>query len=645
MFTITSSEVKLSNKKDIYVGSIADGGFFAVLEAEGVDAPDGDHFLKSLGYKIGQTTDHTLAEFESTISSHLVSQNMPAHASVACGLVHEDKIYLKTLGEGQVYLRRAGEFARLIDGGSSASGYIQSDDLMIFATPSFIHSLGSDGALAELVKLPHSTLELSSEISKSLVPDQEASHIGLFVSFERALDVYIPEQRHVEGEELETGQHQQDAPMQEDASGTPQNYWGGGQDSQQNVALEEQVARVESFDPSVQSSNTRSRPRLRLSFSLGPLREFFNEQVQKYGKRKAISLIAVTVIFIVFVLSVAFSGLVRTDSQNRKKIEATRQIVIEKLNSAEEVAFLNLPRATALFAEAKGEVEKLKRDVGDKKEYPEIAKLDALIAQKEGFVFKKEERRASEFYDLSVENKLAKGAKIALFEDTAAIVDSDQGTIYLLSLAKKSLDKRVSSKIKGSGLIAIDKDRVLFYKPGDGIFSIDESSKVKQVLDRDDKWGTISDMALFNRNLYLLDSTHDAIYKYGVTEDGYGGKVSYINAGQIADLAGASSIAIDGNVYVGGTDQIIQYLAGDKQEFNPVFPEKNVQITKIFSNSDTEKVWVWDRQGGLLYGVSKTGSYDFQIRSSQLKIASDFVALKDHAYILNGPKVYELSLN
>jgi hypothetical protein len=167
--------------------------------------------------------------------------------------------------------------------------------------------------------------------------------------------------------------------------------------------------------------------------------------------------------------------------------------------------------------------------------------------------------------------------------------------------------------------------------------------KVKKVIEND-QWSKVVAIAVFNKNIYLLDQAADRIYKYTPTEGGYSKKEAYIKSGN-ADLSGATSLAIDGAVYVGGGDSIVKYLAGAPEDFPATFPEKNIAITKIFTAEDVDKVYAWDKSHGAIYVLGKSGIYERQVSAAILKNGTDFVVYKDKAYILAGAKIYTVSLN
>ncbi len=370
--------------------------------------------------------------------------------------------------------------------------------------------------------------------------------------------------------------------------------------------------------------------------------DYFKIQVSKYGQKRTLGAIAVVLLFVLFLWSV-FSGYQkRIYGQKTDKIKAAKEIITEKLESAEDVFFLNQPRATILISEAKSELAKLKKETGDTSN-KEIKSLEQYVAEKEKKILKTEEKGYNEYFDLELENKKAKGKKSYLEADQMAVLD-EAGFIYLISLEKKSLDKRAGPEVKNASLVALSSTDAFFYNPG-GIYKISSEGKTEKVIEKDKDWRDIKDMTIYNNNIYLLDSGANQVYKYIVAEKGFSSKTSYFKSGTNENLKEATSMAIDSSVYISLPDRIFKYVGGIRDNFTTSFPQEEISINKIFTNGQTEKIFALDKDRGAIYVLSKTGDYERQVQSGILKAASDFVVFENGAYVLSGSKIYKISLD
>ena len=365
------------------------------------------------------------------------------------------------------------------------------------------------------------------------------------------------------------------------------------------------------------------------------LKDFY----QRFGRQKTLTFIIVFILGIILFWSVGLGYRRRSQENNQKKINLTKDLISQKLNQAEQVAFLNMPSALNLIADSKTEANKLKQELGVRSY--ELSGLEKIIQEAENKILKKEEKNYTEFFDLTIDDKNAKGDKFYLFDERLLVSDKNRGVLYELSLDKKSLDKDQSNEIKKSSLIALFEEKKYFYVEGVGVFEI-ISGKVKKVIENDKDWGKIIDMAVFNGNIYLLDQGKDEVYKYLVADSGFSSKNSYFQSGQSIDLSQVNSLSIDGSVYLAGDSVMVKYTSGLRDEFKVNLPDDKVNMNKIFTSKDLEKVYGWDKKRGTVYIMGKNGDYQEQINSKILSTGTDLVVYKDFIYVLQGNKIYKV---
>ncbi len=564
-----------------FIGFSAENGFFAVLKVDaGLAKEKGRELLKKMSVELEQASIKNLNDFETLLADKFKEEDIPSGFSISSGLLNDNILLLKTVGTGQVYLRRASEFAKLIEGTSSASGYVAAGDFIIFTAKEFVQVFGTEEELKNQLadKNPHDFLET---ITPQLKTQNDTGTIALFVNFQK------------EG-------------------------------SAEEILEEPKVRQVSLPDKLLTALSDAGK------------------QLKAQDKKKVLTFIGVGLILIVFVWSVFLGVQRRVGAQSQKKISSAKEVITEDLKQAEDVAFLNLPRSIELINEAKKNLADLERQVSDK-ENKDIQALEKLISDKEDKILKKEKKEAVEYFDLSVENKNAQGQKMYLDGENLAVYDL-KGAAYLLSLTKKSIDKRESSDIKGASIITLSQNKIYVFRKGVGIFELSAEGKSKKVIDNDPDWKDVVDLVSYNGNLYLLDRGANEIYKYLVAENGFSQKTSYFQSGKRANLQDASSLAIDSSVYIGLPDIILKYVSGVQDTFSTSFPEENSKLTKIFTSKDIEKVYGWDRNKGAIYVIGKSGTYERQINSSIFAKASDFVVFGNNAYVLSGSKIYKVSI-
>jgi len=369
-----------------------------------------------------------------------------------------------------------------------------------------------------------------------------------------------------------------------------------------------------------------------------PVNDFFEKPGKK--SQKTLTFVTVFVLGMILFWSVGLGYMRRSQENNRKKINLTRDLVRQKLSQAEEVSFLNMSSALNLIADSKVEVKKL-APLRSTSFAGQIEELDTKILQFENKILKKEEKKYSEFFDLTVDDKGAKGDRLYLDNGNLLVSDKNRGILYELSLDKKSLDKDQTSEIKKSSLIALFEEKKYFYVEGSGVYQIVDGN-VKKVIGNDKEWGKIIDLAVFNGNIYLLDQGKDQIFKYMTAENGFGSGASYFQPGQSIDLSAVNSFTIDGSVFLAGDAVMFKYTSGLRDGFKVNLPDGNINTTKIFTSRDLEKVYSWDKKRGTIYIMGKNGDYQEQVNSKILSTCTDFVVYKNSIYVLQGSKIYKI---
>jgi len=379
---------------------------------------------------------------------------------------------------------------------------------------------------------------------------------------------------------------------------------------------------------------------IKTDFSFLENKNFLLPFNQSISQKKIATYLLLIIIFFIFVWSVILGYQRRKENEINNQIEKTKKTVFTKLEEAEEIAFLNLEKATQLLNEAKKETAILKEKV--KKRNKKVEEIEKVIAEKENKIIKKETKNYQEFYDLAVDKKEAEGDRFFLHNEFLFVLDKENGVIYRLSLKKKSLEKYVNSKIKKTSLISAYDEKIYFLVEDEGIFQVIDKDKIKKIIEKDNQWGEIKDISTYNGNLYLLDVKKDEIYKYLAADSGFSSKTSYFKSGEPINLEDANSLAIDSSIYIGFSQSISKFTRGIKEEFKNNFPNKNLTINKIYTDKEINKVYVWDKENGLIYVLTKTGEYQEQIFSTIFKKASDFVVYKNKIFLLLRNKIYTI---
>lgn len=575
-----------------FVGHIIKNNFYLILGLDdNLSDEDGQKLLLQMQSEMESLAVKDLKSFEESLTHLIKSANLPSNFSLAAGFLNQGILYIKTNGQGQIYVFKNKKLTKIIEENISASGYVGDNDLFIFSTGDFIAGQQSENEMNKILSVGNLE-ELNSKLNLSFS--------ALFVLF-----------KSIENNDQRSS----------DISSLPQDQ----------------------LEIPQEMHNKKLNLVSTIFKKISDLKEKISNYSGQKGMKRTYTFGLVVVLALILLWSVVLGYKRRSDAQVEKKINNAKELITQKLNQAQDVAFLNLPRSQALISEARQEVEKLKNEIG-KKNAKKISELEDMIQSKENTITKKEEKKFEEFFDLTVDSKDAQGTKLYLEKDNLTILDAKRGLVYVLSLRKKSFDKKNATELKATIIIANYQGDILFYTKEGGVYKISTDGKVKKVIEKDKDWGEIDDMVIYNGSIYLMDIGKDEIYKYLVASDGYSGKNSYFQKGEAVSLKDASSIAIDSSLYIGFKEHAVKYTAGVRDEFKTDFPDGDVRLNKIFTNKDLDKVYAWDKMNGSIYILGKNGTYERQINSSVINKASDIVVFENNAYVLVGAKIYKVTV-
>ena len=273
----------------------------------------------------------------------------------------------------------------------------------------------------------------------------------------------------------------------------------------------------------------------------------------------------------------------------------------------------------------------------------DLANLQTRITTLKNTVLKREQKDTSEFFDLTVEEKTAQ-ASVCSLVGTDMLLLNPTGTVYRLSLDKKSLTKQKLVKaVSSDALVAgYDKNTYIF-DAQQGILRLDADGKQTTVIKADTAWGTMGGMELYNGNIYLLDRDSGGVIKYAGIPDGFGDKVAYFQ-GSHDPTDALSTLAIDSSIYVSTASTVTKYTAGLKDTFTFKLPEQANEIAKVIAHKDDANLYIWDKKMGALLVYTKDGLYTKQVTNDAFKTATDVEVYNTKAFLLVSPNILSIDL-
>jgi hypothetical protein len=166
----------------------------------------------------------------------------------------------------------------------------------------------------------------------------------------------------------------------------------------------------------------------------------------------------------------------------------------------------------------------------------------------------------------------------------------------------------------------------------------------------DDGFKPAVDLKAYGKNLYLLSPVNNQIYKYSRLRDKYSAATEYNTD---ADLKGAISFAIDGNIYIlkqGG--EIVKIFKSKAQPFEieDLPTDMITSATQVFTSPELAKMYILDPVNNRVVIIEKDvgtgGRYRGQIYFENLdKIQSIYVDKNESKlYLLTKKYIYQVEI-
>jgi len=239
---------------------------------------------------------------------------------------------------------------------------------------------------------------------------------------------------------------------------------------------------------------------------------------------------------------------------------------------------------------------------------------------------------------------------LTLLEKVNLALSSSSG----INLVKaQSVDSKISSllsvEIKNSGAnYTTQDDKNIYFVNSNGVSSVAKSGgTAKVIIKPSDLPKNIGGLGIYFGNIYVLDKDGKQINKFVQTSSGFG-QANYFAGGTEPDLASATSIAIDGSIWILFKDGTIEkFTKGKADTFSISGLDKGFSNpTRIYTTVDFDNIYVLDSGNSRIVVLDKNGSYKAQYQADILKNASDFEVLEadKKVYVLSSGKVYQIDL-
>lgn len=239
---------------------------------------------------------------------------------------------------------------------------------------------------------------------------------------------------------------------------------------------------------------------------------------------------------------------------------------------------------------------------------------------------------------------------LSFSESKLLLLDDKQKSLISFDLAQKNPTVLGGQKqLQDPSQASINDDYAFSFSPSKGVVRISLTTQ-KDILaaPKSPEWGTITDIVAFGSNFYLLDSAKSNIWKYVPTDSGYSNPQSYFKEGVVTAFSDARKLQIDSSVWIlKGVDEILKYTTGSQDFYGfSDFPENIKAITSFFVSSETDNVYLLDRESGSVFVTNKQGKFVSLYKGDKFKDATDIFVdeTKKILYVVDSEKIYQIPL-
>lgn len=345
---------------------------------------------------------------------------------------------------------------------------------------------------------------------------------------------------------------------------------------------------------------------------LSALLHVFSSFSKNLNHPRRVFLSIAIVLLLVLASSIVFALQKQQEGKQRTLFSQTMQQAKQKYEEGQGILALNKQAARERFKEARELLVKTRKQLP--KEAKEQGELAKLLQQ--------------------VEEAVSFSSGVSLVD--AREVDPKESV--LLSHVQTSPTHQLFTHNETSLFAANQKE----------VISVDKKSgKRASIIHNDGQWSDAVGLGVFGTNVYVLDRTENKILKFVEQKNGYS-SANYLASGVKADFARAVGMAVDTSVWVLYSDGTVEKFTRGKPDTLTIsgLEQSLKNPTRIFTNTDTDNLYILDRGNSRVVAFAKNGAYQKQYQAKVLGTAAEFDVSEKSAtlFVLSEGKVFKLAL-
>ncbi len=381
----------------------------------------------------------------------------------------------------------------------------------------------------------------------------------------------------------------------------------------------------------------------RFSKSFPQRRIYIKNQVEDEitSQNKKLTFSVAIILLLILGVSVGFGVRQKKLNDLKAKYQGILRQAEDEVDQAINLASISPEKSRELFVASE---EKLKEIQDLKVNDPRVDELSKKIEDGRGAILGEYDVSPELFLDLSLLSSGFKGDALSASGGNIFILDKSGKRIVSVAVEnKKSKVVAGPSVIDEAQDLASYEDRA-FILAGDGVYEVG-SSKTR-LIEKD--WGGNALIKAFAGNIYVLDKSGNAVYRFAGSGSTFGSKQNWLSADTRANFSDAGQWAIDGSIYILFPNYKIQkFSLGSPQGFaiSGAVPEIG-KVDALYADPDNQYIYLLDRAGRRVVVTDKKGGYKAQYVGDKIGDATNLVVSETDKKIilLTGDKLLSVEI-
>lgn len=350
---------------------------------------------------------------------------------------------------------------------------------------------------------------------------------------------------------------------------------------------------------------------------------------------------------LIFIGSIGFLRAKESREIARQNIKNEIQAIVDKKNAAEaSLIYGDDNKAFSLLQEAKDLILPLSDKV---KEENDLNKIIDEIDNSFKTLRKVYTVNAELVTDLALTNEKVSVTRLAKLADKIYAFGPDDTILYQIDPVTNKLITIDHENINGiiTATTPKEDDKIVFLTKNSELASYDTNSGrlvSKQIAVSEGS--VLSTISIYNQSLYSIDNKKNQIIKHSQTQTGYDRGTNWLKNTE-TDLSNATSLAIDGDLFVLTKNDLYKFSSGNKTDFSISNLDPALENpTELWTYNDVKKLYIIEPTHKRLLVIDKDGKLEKQYTSEGWQAPTSMLVFESEgfAFILDNNKIYKIQI-